>query len=97
MPILSLESFRKSEVPERPGGDALQVNAGNNVVAGAVQQLLPHPTNADILYAASVNGGIWKTENATSNTPDVGSRYGHCSRFVRTPVGTTVVNWRHCR
>src|SRR5262245_45673269 len=35
-----------------------------NPVAGGVLQLAPHPTNADILIAATVNGGIWKTTNA---------------------------------
>jgi hypothetical protein len=28
-----------------------------------------NPTNADILYAAGVNGGVWKTVNATAATP----------------------------
>ena len=42
----------------------------NNEVIGAVHVVLPHPTNPDILYAAGVNGGIWKTSNATSNVPN---------------------------
>jgi hypothetical protein len=33
-------------------------------VAGAINRILPHPTNADVLYAGSVNGGVWKTTNA---------------------------------
>src|SRR5205085_4171444 len=41
----------------------------NNPVAGAVRAVLPNPTNANILYAGSVNGGIWKTTNATSSSP----------------------------
>lgn len=31
--------------------------------------MLPHPTNPDILYIGSVNGGVWKTTNATSANP----------------------------
>ena len=38
-------------------------------VTGAVHVVLPHPTNADILFAAGVNGGVWKTTNATSGSP----------------------------
>jgi photosystem II stability/assembly factor-like uncharacterized protein len=38
-------------------------------VAGAVNAVAPHPKNADILYIGAVNGGIWKTENATAATP----------------------------
>jgi len=33
---------------------------------GAVQAIVPHPSNADILYLAAVNGGVWRTTNATS-------------------------------
>lgn len=42
----------------------------DNEVAGAVHALAPHPTNANILYAASVNGGVWRTANATAADPD---------------------------
>jgi len=38
-------------------------------VAGAVHTVVAHPTNADILWIGSVNGGIWKTENATDPIP----------------------------
>ncbi len=37
---------------------------------GAVEAVAIHPTNADILYLAAVNGGIWKTENATISRLD---------------------------
>jgi hypothetical protein len=39
-------------------------------VSGAVHALAPHPTNAAILYAATVNGGVWRTTNATAANPD---------------------------
>lgn len=41
----------------------------NNEVAGGVHRLAPHPSNANILYIGSVNGGIWKTTNATAASP----------------------------
>ncbi len=41
----------------------------NNPVSGAVNSVAPHPTNADILYVGAVNGGIWKTTDATSASP----------------------------
>jgi hypothetical protein len=40
-----------------------------NPVAGAVQALAPHPSNANILYAGTINGGVWKTSNALSQNP----------------------------
>jgi hypothetical protein len=41
----------------------------NGEVVGAVNALAPHPTNADILYVGAVNGGIWRTNNATAASP----------------------------
>jgi len=41
----------------------------NREVAGAVNTLAAHPTNTDILYAGAVNGGIWRTTNATNASP----------------------------
>ena len=41
----------------------------NNPVNGAIQSIAAHPTNSDIMYVGTVNGGVWKTTNATtSNT-----------------------------
>src|SRR5687768_15422226 len=37
----------------------------NNPVIGAVQTVVAHPQNADVLWIGSVNGGIWKTTDAT--------------------------------
>jgi hypothetical protein len=41
----------------------------NDPVIGAIHAIVPHPSNADILWIGSVNGGIWKTTNATSASP----------------------------
>ena len=41
----------------------------NTPVVGAVNAIVAHPSNADIVWAASVNGGIWKTTNATNASP----------------------------
>jgi photosystem II stability/assembly factor-like uncharacterized protein len=41
----------------------------NREVVGAVQAIAAHPTDANILYIASVNGGIWRTGNATAAAP----------------------------
>ncbi|MFV0446509.1 MAG: hypothetical protein ACK5Q5_23295 [Planctomycetaceae bacterium] len=42
----------------------------NDRIAGAMSTVLAHPTNSNILYAGSVNGGVWRTFNATGATPD---------------------------
>jgi Ca2+-binding RTX toxin-like protein/methionine-rich copper-binding protein CopC len=41
----------------------------NRRVTGAIHTVLAHPTNPDILYIGAVNGGIWKTTNATATIP----------------------------
>ncbi|HBN78489.1 MAG TPA: hypothetical protein DD473_22300, partial [Planctomycetaceae bacterium] len=41
----------------------------NRQITGAIHTVLAHPTDADILYIGAVNGGIWKTTDATSVNP----------------------------
>ncbi len=42
----------------------------NRPVTGAINAILAHPTNADIVYVGAVNGGVWKTTNATAAQPN---------------------------
>lgn len=41
----------------------------NNEVGGAVHAIVTHPTNPDIMYVGGVNGGVWRTTNATATRP----------------------------
>lgn len=41
----------------------------NKRVVGAIRAVVPHPSDADTLWVGSVNGGIWKTTNATAGEP----------------------------
>ena len=41
----------------------------DNEVTGAIQAIAAHPSNANILYIGAVNGGIWRTFNATAAKP----------------------------
>ncbi|WP_435005956.1 WD40/YVTN/BNR-like repeat-containing protein [Tundrisphaera lichenicola] len=41
----------------------------DNPVSGAVEAIAAQPNNADIVYAATTNGGVWKTTNATAASP----------------------------
>lgn len=58
-------------VAQGPGPSTLGQVEGlvDREVVGAVQTVVAHPTNADILYAGGANGGIWKTTDATSASP----------------------------
>src|SRR5262249_45373048 len=37
--------------------------------AGAVRAIVAHPTDPDVVWIGSVNGGIWKSTDATSASP----------------------------
>jgi len=47
----------------RPVTAAQVVVPPNNQVNGAVEAVAFHPTNRDIAYAGTVNGGVWRTDN----------------------------------
>lgn len=42
---------------------------GNDPVIGAIHTVVADPSDADTLYLGAVNGGVWKTTNATSGNP----------------------------
>ena len=46
-----------------------QSEASNENQVGSINAIAAHPLNADILYIGAVNGGVWKTLNATSTDP----------------------------
>jgi len=39
-------------------------------VCGAIQAVLAHPTDPDVCFAGSVNGGVWRTRNCRADFPD---------------------------
>ena len=41
----------------------------DNEVVGAAHTVLAHPTDPDIIYIGATNGGIWRTDDATSLRP----------------------------
>jgi surface protein len=58
----------RSQGPERTTNGFVE-GILDSLVTGAVNRILPHPTDANIMYIGSVNGGVWKTTNALSSTP----------------------------
>ncbi len=42
---------------------------GPNETSGAAHAVVAHPSNANIMYIGTVNGGIWKTTDATAGSP----------------------------
>ena len=42
----------------------------NSPVIGAINAIATHPSDADTIYIGAVNGGVWKTSNATASNPN---------------------------
>lgn len=65
--------FDKAWVPQGPtviqNGQVEGATIANLAVVGALHSVAAHPTNADVLLVGAVNGGIWRTTNATSANP----------------------------
>ncbi len=49
--------------------DSNTVVPPNSPVSGAINAITPSPTDPDLLYVGTVNGGIWRTTNATAESP----------------------------
>ncbi len=68
LPGLSLDTSFDSAgwIPQGPGltRDSGANIAPDNPTSGCVTCVAPHPTNQDILYIGTANGGVWKTTNA---------------------------------
>lgn len=65
------QSFAQTLEKEGPSPfEGGQSEATNDNQVGAVNALAAHPTDPDVIYIGSVNGGVWKTTNATIGTSD---------------------------
>ncbi|NLF08006.1 MAG: hypothetical protein GX594_08505, partial [Pirellulaceae bacterium] len=40
-----------------------------NQVVGSITAVAAHPTNPDILFVGTTNGGVWRTDDATASSP----------------------------
>src|SRR5262249_4294290 len=47
----------------------VELPAQGNAATGAVEAIAVDPTNANIAYAGSVNGGVWRTDNFAAANP----------------------------
>lgn len=72
-PPVPTVQFDKPWQPQGPtvtqNGQVEGATVANGAVVGALHSVAAHPTNADILHVGAVNGGIWRTTNATAANP----------------------------
>ena len=61
--------------------------APNNPATGAVQAIAVNPNNAQQIYVATVNGGIWRTNNADPNNPGAITWTPLTDQQVSTAIG----------
>lgn len=59
----------KAEGPA-PSREGQVENITNREVVGAVHAIAPHPADANTIYIGSVNGGVWRTDDALAASPN---------------------------
>ncbi len=42
----------------------------NDDINGGIQAIAPHPSDGNTVYVGATNGGVWKTTNASSSSPN---------------------------
>jgi hypothetical protein len=67
--VISATWTQQGPAPILGGQENVFPPSANNPAAGAIEAVAPVPGNANIIYVATVNGGIWKTTNALASTP----------------------------
>ncbi|MGH2745657.1 MAG: hypothetical protein ACRDN8_24840 [Thermoleophilaceae bacterium] len=65
-----------------PGGGWLSLGPGN--IGGRTRSIVVHPKNANVLWAGSVGGGVWRTD-------DGGQSWGPVDDFMANLAVTTMV------
>src|SRR5262249_23920084 len=55
-----------TRVEQGPGPIVGGLVEGLSTVTGAVEAIATDPHNADVVFVGAVNGGVWKTTNATA-------------------------------
>ena len=69
----------------------------NNPVSGSINAIAPVPGNANVVYLAATNGGVWKTTNATAAAPswtvltDQAIAASSISSLALSPVDSNVI------
>ncbi len=61
--------IQQGPAPILNGQESVLPVSARNPAAGAVESVVTQPGNANIIYVATVNGGVWKTTNALAATP----------------------------
>src|SRR5688572_19554876 len=68
--------IRYDDVPEWVEQGPGQVRGGAvegipfEPVTGAVSAIVAHPTDANVVWVGTVNGGVWRTTNALDDEPN---------------------------
>ena len=76
MPTVNSATFQEGKTVPATGGQTTNLNLQSgatttqDVVCGAVQAVLAHPTDINICFAGATNGGVWRTTSCASDLPD---------------------------
>ena len=79
-----------------PVRNAQDLLGTTNQVTGAIQAVLAHPTDPDVIYVGAVDGGVWRTTNATTATPIWTPLTDQFPSLAIGALGFDLSNPRHC-
>jgi uncharacterized repeat protein (TIGR01451 family) len=65
----TIDADYEAQGPAPITGGQVENVTPNNEVSGAVHTIVAHPADADIAWIGTVNGGVWRTGNATAASP----------------------------
>lgn len=66
---VEIDATYDAQGPAPITGGQVESVTPNDEVAGAVHTIVAHPADPNILWIGTVNGGIWRTTNATAGSP----------------------------
>jgi hypothetical protein len=67
--VVSPTWIQQGPAPILNGQEIVLPASAGNPAAGAVAAVVTQPGNPNVIYVATVNGGVWKTTNALAATP----------------------------
>ncbi len=73
LPLMTQAQWvQQGPAPSTGGGteNVVDTAVGDDPIVGAIHTIATHPSDADALYIGAINGGIWKTTNATAASPN---------------------------
>ncbi len=68
-------------------------NVPGNEVVGSVHDVAPHPTDNNTIYVGTVNGGVWRTQDAQNTSPNWTNMTDEISQSLGTSLSISALEF----